>query len=91
MIYQNVVVGRPLTGTPMHLFSFSNEDWVLNEFKNTLWTNERYLPKILVDAGVVKNTSEVRRNRPDLNKTLNNPDFIEVRWGKKRVFILVGE
>lgn len=91
MIYQNIIVGQPLIGTPKHLFSYNNEDWILNEFKNTLWTNERYLPKILVDAGIVNSTSEVRRNRPDLVKTLNCLDFIEVKWGKKRVFILVGE
>ena len=91
MIYQNIIVGRPLIGTSRHLFSYNNEDWVLNECKNTLWTNERYLPKILVDAGVVKSTSEVRRNRPDLVRTLDCLDFIEVKWGKKRVFILVGE
>ena len=91
MIYRNIIVDQPLIGTPKHLFSSNNEDWILNEFKNTLWTNERYLPKILVDAGIVNSTSEVRRNRPDLVKTLDCLDFIEVKWGKKRVFILVGE
>lgn len=35
--------------------------------------------------------SEVRRNRKDLNVILDKLDYIEVKYGKKRLFILVGD
>ena len=88
---QNVIVGRPLIGTPAELFGSSLEDWVLNESEVTLLTEERFLPRILVEAGIAKSTSEVRRNRPDLWRELNELDFFQVKWGKKFLWILVGE
>lgn len=38
-----------------------------------------------------QNVSEVRRNRPDLWRELNELDFFQVKWGKKFLWILVGE
>ena len=90
-MYQNVIVGVPLVGTPTELFGSSLEDWALNESEVTLLTEERFLPLILVEAGIVKSTSEVRRNRPDLWRELNELDFFQVKWGKKFLWILVGE
>lgn len=90
-MYQNVIVGVPLIETPAELFGASLEDWVLNESEVTLLTEERFLPRILVEAGIVKSTSEVRRNRPDLWRELNELDFFQVKWGKKFLWILVGE
>lgn len=90
-MYQNVIVGVPLVGTLAELFGSSLEDWALNESEVTLLTEERFLPRILVEAGIVKSTSEVRRNRPDLWRELNELDFFQVKWGKKFLWILVGE
>ena len=75
-MYQNVQVGYPIVAT---------SDLIpLNEFNETLMTSTRYLPKILVEAGIVKSTSEVRRNRKDLNITFPDDmtDCITVKWGK---------
>ena len=82
-MFQNVIVGTPLPGAPAELFGSSLEDWVLNESEVTLLTEERFLPRILVEAGIVKSTSEVQRNRPDLWRELNELDFFQVKWGKK--------
>lgn len=59
--------------------------------KKNLFTDERFLPKILVDCGIVKSTSEVKRNKPQYNIILNNKDFLEIRWGKKKLWVCVGE
>lgn len=90
-MFQNVIVGKPLPGTPAELFGSSVIDWALNEHKLTLFTEERFLPRIMVEAGIVKSTSEVRRNRPDLWRNLDKLDFFQVKWGKKFLWILVGE
>lgn len=90
-MFQNVIVGTPLPGTPAELFGSNAVDWVVNEYNQTLFTEERFLPRIMVEAGIVKSTSEVRRNRPDLWRGLDKPDFFQVKWGKKFLWILVGK
>ena len=63
------------------------------EKEKTYYTNERFLPRILVDLGLYPSINEIRRNKPELIKSLNNLDFIDgLRVKKKRKFwILVGE
>ena len=73
------------------LFALNESDWEDVEKEKTLFTYERYLPKILVDCGLVKSTSEVKRNKPQYDIVLNNKDFLEIRWGKKKLWICVGE
>ena len=87
---QNVVVGTPLVH-PSQLFASDLKDWEVNEKVNTLFTNERFLPRILVAVGIAKSTSEVRKNRPELVKVLTDVDFLRVKWGKKFLWIVVGE
>lgn len=87
---QNVVVGTPLIN-PELLISTNIDDWEDNEKSQTLFTEERYLPAILKEAGIVPSISEVRRNRPDLIMRLETLDCFWVKWGKKRVYIVVGE
>jgi N-acetylmuramoyl-L-alanine amidase len=57
-----------------------------------LLITEEYQNKIAyaVMCGVVKSINEVRKNKPNLVKTLDNIDFHEIKWGKKRLFIQVG-
>lgn len=86
---QNIVIGEPLI-EPWHMFSNSEADFEKNDRQNTLFTEERFLPKLMVQAGIVKSINEVRRNRPELVKSLDTPDFLEIKWGKKRLFIQVG-
>lgn len=91
MYVENIVIGKPLVDEA-DLFSLSNEDWCENEQYKTYWTKERFLPRILVDIGIFPSTSEVRRNKPELVKTLNEVDFIELKATKKRkIWIAVGE
>lgn len=87
---QNVVIGNPVCESHL-MFAYDEKDWEENEKKNTLFTEERFLPRILVECGVAKSVNEVRKNKPDLVKNLDTVDFLTIKWGKKRVFIQIGK
>ena len=89
-MFHNVVIGKPLV-EPWKLISTSQEDFEKNDRSDTLFTEERFLQAILVTAGVVSSRSEVRRNKPELWKSLDEVDCIWVKWGKHRIFIVIGE
>lgn len=85
MAYLNVQVGYPIVAL---------SDLIpKEEFPDSFSTMSRYLPKIMVEAGIVSSTSEVRRNRPELCKTYPNDMTTceEIKWGKKRLYIVVGK
>jgi hypothetical protein len=87
---ENIVIGNPIVESEV-IFASSHDDWINNESKITVHTSERFLPKILVDIGFTPSTSEIRRNRKDLIRTLDKLEFIEIKIGKKKCWILVGE
>ena len=89
-MFQNVVIGTPLVPI-WELISESENEFEASDKKNTLFTNERFLPAILVETGIVKSRGEVRRNKPDLCVNLDKPDCFWVKWGKQRLFVVVGE
>lgn len=89
-MFQNVVVGKPIIEVET-LFATDKKDWEENERQNTLFTETRFLPSIMKKAGIVKSTGEVRRNRPELMITLNSLDFLKIKWGKRYLYIAVGE
>ena len=66
------------------------KEYGINENEINLRTNERYLPNILVQLGIFKSKSEVRKNRPDLVRSLFKMDFEEIKIGKNRLWIIVG-
>lgn len=90
MTIMNIVVGTPLV-EPWMLLADDKADWEVNEKQQTLFTEQRYLPAILKEAGIVPSISEVRRNRPDLVITLDKLDCFWIKWGKKRLYIVVGK
>lgn len=87
---QNIVIGKPLC-EPHMLFAQDKEDWDTNEKNLTLFTEERFLPRLLVLANIAKSTNEVRKNRPELMQELNEIDFVKIKWGKKFLWIVVGQ
>lgn len=87
---ENIVINSPLL-SPEDMFSSSHEDWINVEQDKTYYTEETFLPKIMVEIGIVKSINEVRRNKPNLLMNLDKPDYIEIKWGKRKLFILVGE
>lgn len=87
---ENVVIDGPIADISS-MFSNSRYDWINNEKQKTLFTSQRFLPAILVEAGIAPSISEVRRNKPELMIHLTTPDFMEIKWGKRKLWILVGE
>lgn len=89
-MFHNIVIGKPLV-EPWQLIAFDKEDWEKTEEKDTLFTEERFLPAIMVEAGIVKSRSEVKRNQPDLCTELRELNCFWLKWGKKRIWVVVGE
>ena len=89
---ENIVIGKPIA-SPVDMFSLDEEDWENVEKEKTFFTEERFLPKILVELGIYPSVSEIRRNRKDLMMLLDRPMFIDkYKVSKKRtIWILVGE
>lgn len=87
---QNIVIGKPLV-EPWSLISYNKEDFEKNDKEYTMFTEERFLPTLLVNAGVVKSKSEIKRNKPEFWITLDTLDCLWVKWGKNKIYIIVGE
>ena len=87
---ENIVIGKPIVDESM-IFGLDENDWETVEKDKTIWTEERNLAAIMRDLGIVKSVSEVRRNKPELAKPLIELDYKEIKWGKHRLFVLVGE
>lgn len=89
---ENIVIGS-IDTCESDLFAYDEKDWCQNEVDKTYYTNERFLPKILVALGIYPSVSEIRRNKPDLMITLSAKDFIsKIKVAKKRyLWIAIGE
>lgn len=87
---RNIVIGSPIIDS-WKLIAEDEQDWENFEKRDTLFTETRFLPAVLKEAGIVSSTSEVKRNKPELFIALNNLDCMWIKWGKKIVYIIVGE
>lgn len=87
-VLKNVIIGKPVC-EPWQMFCNTEDEWE-TEKNDVIFTEERNLAKILVQCGVVKSINEVRRNKPELLRQLTTLDFLEVKWGKSRLYVLVG-
>lgn len=89
---ENIVIGTPIID-PKSIFANSDDDWNTIEKEKTYYTNQCFLPRILVDIGIYPSVNEIRRNKPELVKMLDGLDFIDGLKIKKnrKLWILVGE
>ena len=89
---ENIVIGNPIA-EPSQMFASDENDWINVEAEKTYYTEERFLPRILVELGIYKSVNEIRRNKPEFMVSLDNVDFIfDLKVSKKRkIWILVGE
>lgn len=92
MYIENIVIGNPIVELSS-MFAKDENDWNSVEKDKTYFTNERFLPKILVNMGIYSSVNEIRRNKPELMVTLDKLDFIDcLKVSKKRkIWILIGE
>lgn len=54
-MFHNVVIGKPLV-EPWVLLAHDKQDWLETEEKDTLFTDTRFLPAVMKEAGVVSST-----------------------------------
>lgn len=92
MYIENIVIGNPIVD-PSSMFAKDEDDWNNVEKEKTYFTEERFLPRILVNIGIYPSVNEIRRNKPELMVTLDKLDFIDCLKVKKKrkVWILIGE
>lgn len=92
MYIENIVIGNPIV-EPSSMFAKDEEDWDRVEKEKTYFTEERFLPRILVNIGIYPSVNEIKRNKLELMITLDKLDFIDcLKVSKRRkVWILVGE
>lgn len=84
----HIVIGKPLVDLWM-LLGENKEDTSFLE--NTVFEEDRNLANLLVKHKFMPSKNEIRRNKPQLMITLEKPDFFEIKIGRKRVWIIVGE
>lgn len=92
MYIENIVIGNPIVD-PSIMFAKDEDDWNSVEKEKTYFTEERFLPRILVNIGIYSSVNEIRRNKPELMMALDKLNFINcLKVSKKRkVWILIGE
>jgi len=78
----NIIIGKPLTSIKSH---------DITEDENTVFEEERFLPKLLIKYGFFKSISQLRKNRSDLWRELNKVNCEELKIGHIIVYIVVGE
>lgn len=88
--YENIIIGKPIVPV-WELVSLSKQDYKEKEEPITYFAETRSIAKIFVEIGIVKSVSEVRRNKPELCNELNALDCINVKWGKHKFWVVVGE
>ena len=86
---ENIVIGYPIV-SPVSLYSDGTIKDMNEENAKTYCTSERNIAKILKELGVVSSISEVRRNKPELNKDFTDLDCFWIKWGKRKFYVIVG-
>ena len=84
---ENIVIGKPIVDL-WQLLSTAKDCTTFSD--NTVFDTERFLPKLLTKYGIMQSNSEVRRNRPDLVRTLDKLECFDLKIGKKKLYIIVG-
>lgn len=87
---ENIVIGKPIVEVE-NLLSLNWMDWESIEKEKTFFTEERNFAKILKELGIVSSTSEVRRNKPELCVPFTSLDCKEIKWGKNKFYVVIGE
>lgn len=89
---ENIIIGVPLVSWTELITDGTKED-IKKEIEQTHLTSVRNIAYILKEIGIVSSVSEVRRNKPDLCKTIpdDETDCFWIKWGKRRFYVVVGK
>lgn len=99
------MIGTPIEGLTFEDLGIGKEETTVTINLETARTAQLFLPRLLVEAGLFKNTSEVKRVNKDrvnskkitdplsrnLWRTLEGPEFTHFKIGKRNFWLVVGE
>ena len=74
MYIENIVIRNPIVD-PSLMFAKDEDDWNSIEKEKTYFTEERFLPRILVNIGIYPSVNEIRRNKSELMITLDKCQY----------------
>jgi len=104
-LIDNLIIGKPIEGITLEQLGIGREETTLTI--NTVKSGDLgwFLPLLLVEAGLFKSTSEVKRINKDrvkstkikdplsrnLWRTLEGPEMTHFKIGKRNFWLVVGE
>lgn len=105
MNLDNLVIGKPIEGLTLEQLGIGAEETTQTIGVREATEMELFLPRILVHAGIFKNTSEVKRihndrikskkikdeNSRNLWRNLDKPEMTQFKIGKKVFWLIVGD
>lgn len=99
----NIVIGELVEGVTLEMLGVLPEEVTLQVSEDDAREMNFFLPKILADAGVFQNTSEIKRIQKDrdnmtlpederfLWRVLSTPELTKFKVGKKLFWLIVGD
>jgi len=104
-ILDNLIIGEPVEGLTLDDLGIGAEETTVTIGVREATEMELFLPRLLVAAGLFKNTSEVKRVAKDRDKstkikdpdskhlwrTLSRPEMTNFKIGKKNFWLIVGD
>lgn len=104
-ILDNLIIGEPVDDLTLDDLGIGAEETTVTIPMDDAVTMDLFLPRLLVAAGLFKNTSEVKRIAKDrdnskkikdpasrhLWRTLDRPEMTDFKIGKKVFTLVVGE
>ncbi len=104
-LLDNLMIGTPIEGLTLDQLGIGAEETTVTIDMAQAGELQLFLPRLLVHAGLFKNTSEVKRVNKDrikstkikdplsrnLWRTLEGPEFTHFKIGKRNFWLIVGE
>lgn len=86
---ENIIVSDTTWEAPVRdLLSNGTIEDMNIEFLKTHYTHIRFIPEILLSLNFVKSKSEVKRNKPELFRDLRHEEYLEIKWGKRKLWLI---
>lgn len=104
-LIDNLVIGTPIEGLTLDDLGIGEEETTVTIDLEQAREFQLFLPRLLVEAGLFKNTSEVKRISKDREKstkikdpdsrnlwrTLEGPEMTHFKIGKRNFWLVVGD
>jgi len=104
-LIDNLIIGTPIEGLTLANLGIGKEETTVTIDLEQARELQLFLPRLLVEAGLFKNTSEVKRISKDREKstkikdpdsrnlwrTLERPEMTHFKIGKRNFWLVVGD